>query len=43
LAVPAALIGCAATPKRSNPIFAPNDDAANIAAGLVTLCLVTNQ
>jgi hypothetical protein len=42
LAVPAAPIGRAATPQRSNPIFAPDDDAANIADGLVTPCLVTN-
>jgi hypothetical protein len=42
LAVPTALIGHAAAPKRSNPIFAPDDDAANIAEGLVAPCLVTN-
>jgi hypothetical protein len=42
LAVPAALIDRATAPERSNPIFAPDDDAANIADGLVAPCLVTN-
>jgi hypothetical protein len=35
-------IGRATASKRSNPIFAPDDDAANIADGLTALCLVTN-
>jgi hypothetical protein len=37
-----ALIGRAAAPERSNPTFAPDDDAANTADGLVAPCLVTN-
>jgi hypothetical protein len=36
------LIGRAAAPERSNPIFASDDDAANTADGLVVPCLVTN-